>query len=118
MAAANKYEANSGAGMLKIAKLLAQSSAPLDLTIFFLAQALFWMLLGIDGHAKNFGLFLHAGSRLHLTPLYDVLSTGAVIGQRSGQWPQQKFRMAITRHGEANRHYKPTDLPRAAPKGT
>ena len=65
------------------------------------------MLRAIDGHAKNFSLFLNAGGRFQLTPLYDVLSAWPVIGRRSGQWPQQKFRMAMAWLGTKSRYYEP-----------
>jgi len=82
--AASKYENNGGPGMAAIAALLAQSSEPSDLASFFKAQVLFWMLRAIDGHAKNFSLFLNPGGRFQLTPLYDVLSAWPVIGRASG----------------------------------
>jgi HipA-like protein len=81
-----------------------------DLTNFFKAQVLFWMLRAIDGHAKNFSLFLNPGSRFQLTPLYDVLSAWPVIGRRIGQWPQQKLKMAMAWHGEKSKYYKPADI--------
>lgn len=93
--------------MQTIAALLAQSSERSDLTTFFKAQVLFWMLRAIDGHAKNFSLFLNAGGRFQLTPLYDVLSAWPVIGRRSGQWPQQKLRMAMAWLGTKSRYYEP-----------
>jgi serine/threonine-protein kinase HipA len=108
--AANKYEANGGPGMLAIAELLAQSTNRADLTTLFKAQVLFWMLRAIDGHAKNFSLFLNPGGRFQLTPLYDVLSAWPVIGRRSGQWPQQQLRMAMAWHGEKGRTTKPLDI--------
>lgn len=108
--ATNKYENNGGPGMVAIAALLAQSSESRDLTSFFKAQVLFWMLRAIDGHAKNFSLFLNPGGRFQLTPLYDVLSAWPVIGRRSGQWPQQKLRMAMAWYGEKSKYYKPTDI--------
>ena len=76
--AANKYENSGGPGMVAIAALLAQSSERSDLTTLFKAQVLFWMLRAIDGHAKNFSLFLNPGGRFQLTPLYDVLSAWPV----------------------------------------
>ena len=106
----NKYENNGGPGMVAIAELLAQSSERSDLTTFFKAQVLFWMLRAIDGHAKNFSLFLNPGGRFQLTPLYDVLSAWPVIGRRSGQWPQQKLRMAMAWHGEKGRYTKPLEI--------
>lgn len=108
--AANKYENSGGAGMVAIAELLAQSSERSDLATFFKAQVLFWMLRAIDGHAKNFSLFLNPGGRFQLTPLYDVLSAWPVIGRRSGQWPQQKLKMAMAWFGEKNRYYKPLEI--------
>lgn len=108
--AANKYETNGGPGMVAIAELLAQSSERSDLTTFFKAQVLFWMLRAIDGHAKNFSLFLNPGGRFQLTPLYDVLSAWPVIGRRSGQWPQQTLRMAMAWHGAKGRYTKPLEI--------
>jgi serine/threonine-protein kinase HipA len=81
-----------------------------DITTFFKAQVLFWMLRAIDGHAKNFSLFLNPGGRFQLTPLYDVLSAWPVIGRRSDQWPQQKLKMAMAWHGEKGRYTKPLEI--------
>jgi serine/threonine-protein kinase HipA len=108
--AANKYENNGGPGMVAIAELLAQSSERGDLASFFKAQVLFWMLRAIDGHAKNFSLFLNSGGRFQLTQLYDVLSAWPVIGRGSGQWPQQKLKMAMAWFGEKGRYYKPLEI--------
>jgi serine/threonine-protein kinase HipA len=108
--ARHKYENNGGPGMVAIAELLAQSSVRDDLATFFKAQVLFWMLRAIDGHAKNFSLFLSPGGRFQLTPLYDVLSAWPVIGRRSGQWPQQKLRLAMAWHGEKGRYTKPLEI--------
>ena len=108
--AAIKYENNGGPGMVAIAALLAQSSERSDLATFFKAQVLFWMLRAIDGHAKNFSLFLNPGGRFQLTPLYDVLSAWPVIGRRSGKWPQQKLRMAMAWLGDKGRTSKPLEI--------
>ncbi len=108
--AANKYENNGGPGMAAISELLAQSSERNDLATFFKAQVLFWMLRAIDGHAKNFSLFLNPGGRFQLTPLYDVLSAWPVIGRRSNQWPQQKLKMAMAWFGGKGRYYKPLEI--------
>jgi serine/threonine-protein kinase HipA len=108
--AANKYENNGGPGMVAIAELLAQSSERSDLATFFKAQVLFWMLRALDGHAKNFSLFLNPGGRFQLTPLYDVLSAWPVIGRGSGKWPQQKLKMAMAWLGETGRYTKPLEI--------
>jgi serine/threonine-protein kinase HipA len=108
--AANKYENSGGPGMVAIAELLAQSAERSDLVTFFKAQVLFWMLRAIDGHAKNFSLFLNPGGRFQLTPLYDVLSAWPVIGRGIGQWPQQKLTMAMAWFGETGRYTKPLEI--------
>ncbi|MFN9659931.1 MAG: HipA domain-containing protein, partial [Cyanobacteriota bacterium] len=106
-----KYENQGGPGMVAIAALLAQSAqAAEDLRCFFQAQVLFWMLRAIDGHAKNFSLFLLPGGSYRLTPLYDVLSAWPVIGKAAGQWPEQDLRLALGWHGTKSRTSKPMQV--------
>lgn len=106
-----KYENQGGPGMVAIAALLAQSAqAAEDLRCFFQAQVLFWMLRAIDGHAKNFSLFLLPGGSYRLTPLYDVLSAWPVIGKAAGQWPEQELRLAMGWHGIKTRTSKPMQV--------
>ena len=108
-----KYENQGGPGMVAIASLLAQSAQAVDdLRTFFRAQVLFWMLRAIDGHAKNFSLFLLPGGNYRLTPLYDVLSAWPVIGKAAGQWPQQELRLAMAWHGSKSRTSKPLQVQR------
>ena len=108
-----KYENQGGPGMVAIASLLAQSAqAADDRRTFFRAQVLFWMLRAIDGHAKNFSLFLLPGGSYRLTPLYDVLSAWPVIGKAAGQWPQQELRLAMAWHGNKSRTSKPLQVQR------
>jgi serine/threonine-protein kinase HipA len=42
------------------------------------AQILFWLISAMDGHAKNFSIFLGPGGSYQLTALYDVLSAEPV----------------------------------------
>ncbi|WP_366028112.1 HipA domain-containing protein [Rhodoferax sp.] len=49
---------------------------------FLRAQLLFWYLAAIDGHAKNFSLFVLPGGRYRMTPLYDVLSAWPCVARR------------------------------------
>ncbi|MFN9630764.1 MAG: type II toxin-antitoxin system HipA family toxin [Cyanobacteriota bacterium] len=108
-----KYENQGGPGMVAIAEVLAQSlQAADDLRRFFQAQLLFWMLRAIDGHAKNFTLFLLPGGGYRLAPLYDVLSAWPVIGKASGQWPEQELRLAMAWHGDNSRTFKPLQVQR------
>jgi serine/threonine-protein kinase HipA len=106
-----KYENQGGPGMVAIAALLAQSTqAAADLRRFFRAQVLFWMLRAIDGHAKNFSVFLLPGEAYRLTPLYDVLSAWPVIGKAAGQWPEQELRLAMAWQGSKSRTSKPMQV--------
>ena len=108
-----KYESEGGHGMVAISQWLTQSAtAEKDLQTFFSAQVLFWMLRAIDGHAKNFSLFLQPGGNYQLTPLYDVLSAWPVIGKGAGLYAQQKIRMAMAWHGTKSRTYKPLQIQR------
>ncbi|MDZ7793771.1 MAG: HipA domain-containing protein [Spirochaetia bacterium] len=54
--------------------LLGSRTALNDQIEFFKMQILFWMLTAIDGHAKNFSIFIEPEGRFTLTPAYDVLS--------------------------------------------
>jgi len=69
---------------------------------FFKSQILFWMLAAIDGHAKNFSLFIEPDSRYRLTPLYDVISAYPFM-RPSGLAPH-KAKMAMAILGK-NRHF-------------
>ncbi|MGD9825925.1 type II toxin-antitoxin system HipA family toxin [Desulfobacter sp.] len=99
-----KYEADGGPGMAAIMGLLLGSDrAHVDRTVFMTAQVLFWMLGAIDGHAKNFSIFLRPGSRFHLTPLYDVISIYPLA--KAGQVSMHKVKTAMAVSGK-NRHYR------------
>ena len=60
---------------------------------FLCAQLLFWLLAAIDGHAKNFSLFVLQGGRYRMTPLYDVLSAWPLIG------PAKRGTRRLAKHG-------------------
>jgi serine/threonine-protein kinase HipA len=101
----DKYEADGGPGIRRIMDLLLGSArAEDDRLDFFRTQVLFWMLCAIDGHAKNFSLFLEAHGRFRLTPRYDVISAFPVLGRKRNQLSPLKVKMAMAVEGE-NRHY-------------
>lgn len=103
----HKYEADGGPGIKTIADLLLGSAqAQHDRLDFFRTQILFWMLCAIDGHAKNFSLFLEQRGRFRLTPRYDVLSAFPVLGNKARQLSPHKVKMAMAVHGEGGRHYR------------
>lgn len=101
-----RYEADGGPGIADICSLLLGArGAQHDRRNFFKAQALFWMLCAIDGHAKNFSLFIEPHGRYTLTPLYDVMSAYPILGESANRLAPQKARMAMAVTGK-NRHYK------------
>ncbi len=106
-----KYESDGGPGVVAIMGLLQQSrQARQDREQFFKSLILFWLLAAIDGHAKNFSLFIEAEGRFRLTPLYDIMSAYPLLRKR--QLERRKITMAMALHGQ-NRHYRwHTMLPR------
>ncbi len=102
-ASGSKYEEHGGPSALDIMELLKLSKYPIqDRETFFEAQVVFWLLAAIDGHAKNFSIFLHADG-FCLTPLYDVMSAFPYFDQ--GNIQKQKIKMAMKVHSK-NTHYR------------
>ena len=63
------------------------------------------MLAAIDGHAKNFSVFLLPAGAYRLTPRYDILSAYPVLGHGRGKLSPHKIRIAMALCGK-NRHYR------------
>jgi serine/threonine-protein kinase HipA len=69
-----KYQSDDGPGITDILEFLNGAVAPREDRLRFMkTQIVFWLLSAIDGHAKNFSVFLTPGG-YKLTPLYDVMS--------------------------------------------
>lgn len=69
-----KYQSDGGPGIVDILEFLNGAVAPREDRLNFMkTQIVFWLLAAIDGHAKNFSIFLTPGG-YKLTPLYDVMS--------------------------------------------
>lgn len=101
-----KYENEGGPGIRKIMDLLLGSvSSQEDRRSFLRTQVVFWLLAAIDGHAKNFSVFLLAKGEYKLTPRYDILSAYPVLGHGFGKLHVQKIRMAMAVEGKS-RHYR------------
>lgn len=108
--ASQKYENDGGPGIRRITELLLGSSqAESDRGDFLRAQLVFWLLCAIDGHAKNFSIFIEAGGRFRLAPLYDVLSAHPVLGNGHSKLSPKKVKMAMAVEGN-RRHYKWNDI--------
>jgi len=98
-----KYQNQGGPGMVDILRLLKGADTPAeDQAAFLKSQILFWLMGATDGHAKNFSVFLGAGGRFRLTPLYDVLTAQPSLDNRQIERKQMKLAMSV---GD-NRHYK------------
>ena len=108
-----KYEADGGPGIAAIhERLLGSGQAAADRHDLFRTQVLFWMLAAIDGHAKNFSVFIEPRGHFRLTPRYDVLSAYPVLGHGKGKLAPEKIKMAMA-VWSANRHYKWREIRRS-----
>lgn len=98
-----KYETDGGPGIETIMDVLKSSLDPKEERKQFMKTIfLFWLLGAIDGHAKNFSIYLKEGGRFCLTPIYDVISAYPMSNQR--QIDYQKLKMAMALHSK-NTHY-------------
>lgn len=98
-----KYQADGGPGINAIMHFLLDSTNPeQDRDTFFKSQVMFWLLAAIDGHAKNFSLFIERKGQYRLTPLYDIMSAYPLIAKK--QLSLQKIKMAMALTGK-NKHY-------------
>lgn len=104
IAPALKYECDGGPGIKAGMDLLLGSQQALhDREIFFKAQIMFWLLAAIDGHAKNFSVFIEPHTAYRMTPLYDVISAYPLMAK--GSLPEERAKMAMSLKGK-NRHYR------------
>ena len=98
-----KYESDGGPGMESIMKfLLGSSDAMSDRRRFMKIQILFFLMGAIDGHAKNFSIYLQPGGLYCLTPSYDVMSAYPLLAKK--QLLPQKIKMAMAVRGKS-KHY-------------
>lgn len=98
-----KYQSDGGPGIKEIMQLLLGSTQPIsDRDMFYRSQVLFWLLAAIDGHAKNFSLFIEPEGKYRLTPLYDIMSAYPLIAKK--QLQEKKIKMAMALQGK-NIHY-------------
>lgn len=98
-----KYEEEGGPGIKGIMDLLLGSAdAVADRRVFMKAQVLFWLLGAIDGHGKNFSIFLLPHGAYRLAPLYDVMSAWPMVAKK--EIDRKELRMAMSVH-DTNKHY-------------
>ena len=100
-----KYENDGGPGIRAIMDLLLGAQNPAEDRLDFMrTQVVFWLLAAIDGHAKNFSVFLLPAGGYQLTPRYDILSAYPMLGHGRGKLSPQKVKMAMAVEGK-NRRY-------------
>lgn len=98
-----KYESDGGPGIGEVMRFLLQShESKKDREVFFQSQVLYWLLAAIDGHAKNFSVFIEPEGRFRMTPLYDIMSAHPLMANK--QLQLKKIKMAMALVGK-NRHY-------------
>jgi len=103
-----KYEREGGAGIKAIMALLNTSNfREKDRRTFIKAQIVFHLLGAIDGHAKNFSIFL-GPKGMHLTPIYDVLTAYPALKKRQIERKELKLAMTVGK----NRQYRLVDIQR------
>ncbi len=86
-----KYQSDGGPGIVAVLEFLNGAIAPYaDRLAFMKTHVIFWLLAAIDGHAKNFSIFLTPGG-YRLTPLYDVMSAAPYR-----EFPVQKVKLAMS----------------------
>lgn len=110
-----KYQAFGGPTLVNILDFLKGSDDPdYDQLIFLKSQIAFWLLAAVDGHAKNFSVFLHPQGGFQLTPLYDVMSAQHVYDKKQIQHKDMKLAMSVGNNNHYNifqilpRHYEQT----------
>lgn len=87
-----KYQSDGGPGIKDIMNvLLGSANSIADRDIFYRTQVFFWLLAAIDGHAKNFSLFIEAEGKYRLTPLYDMISAYPLIKKKSWKFKKLKW---------------------------
>ncbi len=99
-----KYESDGGPGIKAIMDfLLGSRNGESDRRVFMKTQVIFWLLAAIDGHAKNFSIFIEPSNRYSATPLYDVLSAYPLIKNKTIH--KQTIKMAMALQGKS-KHYR------------
>lgn len=97
-----KYQEHGGPGMQDCLRLLEGSrEREEDQRCFLKAQIVNWILAAIDGHAKNYSLFLGPGG-FRMTPLYDILSAAPAMALDAFRRKELRLAMAVGNR----RHYR------------
>lgn len=97
-----KYQEHGGPSMQEGLRLLEGSmERAKDQLLFLKAQIVNWILAAIDGHAKNYSVFLEPGG-FRMTPLYDILSAAPAMTIGAFRHRELRLAMSVGRR----RHYR------------
>lgn len=109
-----KYQQHGGPSMTDCLIFLRQSDDPIGDQIRFLKAQLFnWMIAAVDGHAKNYSIFLE-GDGFRLAPLYDIISAAPAHIRKAFRHKDLQMAMSVGRRGHyrldqiAPRHFEET----------
>ena len=98
-----KYQNMGGPRLVDILKFMSASETSYeDQKTIFKCQIIFWLIGAVDGHAKNFSVFLTPNNGFRLTPIYDVMS--AEMAFKAKQIRHKDYRLAMSLG--SNNHYK------------
>ena len=106
----DKYEGSGGIGIRHCLEMLGSSdNASADIKNFLKAQVVLWVIGSIDGHAKNYSIFLHPGNRFMMAPFYDIITDQ---WQRNVEQINTRGFCLSMKVGNKNRYRIDTILPR------
>ena len=93
-----KYQNERGPGPGKILAVIRKHcvNPEIDAGTFVGALIFNWIILGTDGHAKNYGIFHEKGPSVRVTPLYDLTSALPY----PDQFPPDKAKLAMRVGGQ------------------
>jgi len=97
-----KYQNQGGPTLKSILQFLNSSETPRkDQMTVLKCQLLFWLMGAIDGHAKNYSIFLTPNDGFRLTPIYDVMSGQPAFDANQVRHKDYRLAMSV---GENNKY--------------
>jgi len=96
-----KYQNQGGPALKSILEFLYSSETPRkDQMTVFKCQVLFWLMGAIDGHAKNFSIFLTPNDGFRLTPIYDVMSGQTAFDAKQVRHKDYRLAMSVGKNNK------------------
>jgi len=96
-----KYQNQGGPTLASILGFLNASDTPREDQLTVLTcQILFWLMGAVDGHAKNFSIFLSPNDGFKLTPIYDVMSGQSAFDAHQIRHKDYRMAMSVGRNNK------------------